>query len=239
MIPKIIHQTWKTEDIPKKWQVFADKVKALNPDWEYTLWTDQRNDEFVKSEYPDFYNIFTGFSRGVMRADVIRYLIMYKIGGVYLDLDYEMLKPFDFGSEKIILPRNRSINFGDKQDELGNCIFASQPGHLFWLDVINDLKNNPPNVTDYSQIVGATGPGLLTRIFRENKYNDITTPDRILYHPPSPRSNKDINKIKNNGISLGIHHSWGSWQERWSKAYLKYKINKIGKKYFKLKKEIV
>ena len=42
-----------------------------------------------------------------MRADVIRYLIMYKIGGVYLDLDYEVLKPFEFGDHKLILPLNR------------------------------------------------------------------------------------------------------------------------------------
>jgi len=226
MIPKIIHQTWKTNEIPKKWLAFEQKVKALNPDWEYRLWTDLDNDDFVKIEYPDFYDIYNGFSRGIMKADVIRYLIMYKIGGVYLDLDYEVLQPFDFGNHKIILPKNRSITYGDKQDELGNCIFASAPGHQFWADVIADLKNNPPTTENYSQVIDATGPGLLTRIYSENNYTDIYLPDRLVYHPPSPNNKKDADKIRNNGISLGIHHPWGSWKDRLSFTYLKNKFKK-------------
>ena len=226
MIPKLIHQTWKTSDIPRKWLRFANTVKTLNPDWKYKLWSDADNDEFVKKEYPEFYDIFTGFSRGIMRADVIRYLIMYKIGGVYLDLDYEILKPFDFGNCDIVLPLNRSKDYGDAKDELGNCFFASAPGHKFWSDVINDLKKDPPVVTDYTQIVEATGPRLLTRIYNTNDYPDICLPERLMYHPPSPHNNKDVELIKNNGISMGIHHVWGSWKERWTLTYLKQKVRK-------------
>ena len=76
MIPKLIHQTWKTSETPKKWLPFVKIVRELNPDWEYKLWSDKDNDMFVKKEYPDFYDTFTGFSRGIMRADVIRYLII-------------------------------------------------------------------------------------------------------------------------------------------------------------------
>ena len=233
MIPKIIHQTWNTDEIPKKWMHFVNRVQELNPDWKYKLWTDDNNDAFVKSEYPDFFDIFKGFSRNIMRADVIRYLIMYKIGGVYLDLDYEVLKPFDFRNHKIVLPLNRSVEYGDEKNELGNCIFASAPGHVFWKDVINDLSKNPPVVTDYSQIVDSTGPGLLTRIYNENNYQDIYLPERLIYHPPSPNRKKDADKIRNNGVSLGIHHPWGSWKERWTSTYIK---NKVQKNFRKLRK---
>jgi mannosyltransferase OCH1-like enzyme len=232
MIPKLIHQTWKTNQAPEKWLPLVQKVQSLNPEWEYKLWSDADNDEFVKREYPDFHEIFTGFSRGVMRADVIRYLIMYKLGGVYLDLDYEMLKPFDFEDWDLVLPLNRSIKSGDKADSIGNCFFASVPGHPFWLDVIDELKNHPPVVTDYTQIVEATGPLLLTRIFYRNAYQGVCLPERMVYHPPSPHSLKDLKKIeliKNNGISLGIHYTWSSWKERWSLAYVKEKAGKIFK----------
>ena len=226
MIPKLIHQTWKTGDVPRKWRRFADTVREMNPGWEYRLWTDADNDEFVRREYPEFYEIFTGFSRGIMRADVIRYLIMFKIGGVYLDLDYEVLRPFDFGDCRVVLPMNRSRAFGDPSNELGNCIFASVPGHRFWYDVIEDLRTNPPAVSEYTQIVEATGPRLLTRIYNSNNYPDICVPERLVYHPPSPHGRKEIEQIRNNGISLGIHHLWGSWKERWSLAYLKNKYRK-------------
>ena len=227
MIPKIINQTWKTKEIPKKWRPFVRKVRELNPDWEYKLWTDADIDEFVAREYPDFTDVFQGFSRQIMRVDVIRYLIMHKTGGVYLDLDYEVLIPFDFGNKEIILPQNRSIEFEDEKDELGNCFFASVPGHRFWLDVITDLKQNPPLVTDYTQVYHATGPQYLTRIFNEKNYSDVYSPERLVYHPPSPHSKKDIRRIKNNGISLGIHHPWGSWKERWTLAYIRDKAQKI------------
>ncbi len=222
MIPNIIHQTWKTNNIPKKWKYFVKKVKELNPEWEYRLWTDEDNDKFVQQKFPDFYDIYKGFSKNIMRADVIRYIIMYKIGGVYLDLDYEVLKPFDFQDKKVVLPYNRSKQYGDKIDNLGNCFFASIPGHPFWLDVINDLQDNPPVVTDYHQVGHVTGPRLLTRIYFKNNYPDIHTPGRLLYHPPNNR--KHLKKVRNNGVSLGIHHPWGSWKERWTLSHIKDKF---------------
>ncbi|RKD91694.1 glycosyltransferase family 32 protein [Mangrovibacterium diazotrophicum] len=109
MIPKIIHQTWKDEQIPGEWIPYVDKVKRLNSGWTYKLWTDEAMQKFVEDEFPDFLERYLGFSRNVMRADAFRYLIMYKIGGVYLDLDYEVLKPFDFKDYRVVLPHNRQI----------------------------------------------------------------------------------------------------------------------------------
>ena len=56
---------------------------------------------------------------------------MDKIGGLYLDLDYEMIKTFDFKNASIVLPLNRSKKFGDNENSLGNCIFASVANHPF------------------------------------------------------------------------------------------------------------
>lgn len=242
MIPKLIHQTWKTNDIPKKHRRFVNKLKTLNPDWSYKLWTDEDNDGFVKREFPEFYQVFKGFSRNIMRADVIRYLIMYRFGGVYLDLDYEVLKPFDFGTKNIILPLALSIKDGDSVNMLGNCFLASVPRHKFWLDVINDLKNNPPMVTDYTQVIDASGPGLLTRIYCGSVYHDICTPEKIVYNPIDNLNTigyrkKYIDKIKNNGVSLGIHYTWGSWIERLTLTYFKAKFRlEFRKTYSKLRK---
>ena len=121
MIPRIIHQTWKDSAVPKKWHPFIKAVKEMNPTWEYRLWTDNDNDEFVAEEFPDFVDIFRGFSRNIMRADVIRYLIMYKIGGVYLDLDYEVLAPFDF-ELTFVLPLTEALRRSPMNWETAFCI---------------------------------------------------------------------------------------------------------------------
>ncbi len=226
MIPKIIHQTWKTNEAPYKWKEYIQKLKQLNPDWEYHLWSDDDNDAFVRKEFLDFYPTYQGFSKNIMRADVIRYLLMYKVGGVYLDLDYEVLAPFDFENKKLVLPLNRSKETGDDHDGLGNCFFASEPGHPFWLDVINDLKNNPPDVQDYTGVVEATGPLLLTKVYYRGSYVDVTLPNRMVYHPPTPRKKKDYQTIIDNGVSKGIHHCWGSWKEWFTWTHLKKKLIK-------------
>ena len=229
-IPKIIHQTWKHNRVPGRWKPLVKKVKELNPGWEYKLWTDADNDAFVRREFPEFYPVYRDFPKAIMRADVIRYLLMYKTGGVYLDLDYEVLRSFEFGDHEIILPKNRSLQYGDPQDELGNCFFASAPGHPFWLEAISDLQNNPPVVMNYTEVVEATGPRLLTRIYRRTAFENMYTPERLLYHPPSTRKKKDAERIKRNGISLGIHHTWGSWKERGSWLYWKIKFMRFSKK---------
>jgi mannosyltransferase OCH1-like enzyme len=226
-IPRIIHQTWKNEKIPGKWKPFQQKVKQLHPDWEYRLWTDSDNLDFVRKYYTGFFGIFSRYPKNIMRADVIRYLIMDKIGGLYLDLDYEMIKPFNFQNDTIILPLNRSKKFGDNYDSLGNCIFASIPGHQFWKDVINHLKQNQDDVIEYIQVLDATGPGLLTKIFYQNQYDDIYTPERMVFHPPVPANKKEYLEILNNGISYGIHHGWGIWKERFTWSHLKIKLSEL------------
>lgn len=234
MIPKIIHQTWKTDKVPTKWKGYVKKVRSLNPDWEYRLWTDEGNEDFVKEYFPDFLETFMNFPKNIMRADVIRYLLMYKYGGVYLDLDYEFLEPFNFGEHEVILPLERSIAYGDDRNQLGNCVFASVAGHQFWKDAIESLKQNPPQISEYTEVVEATEPMFLNRIYNENSYEGIHTPERMIYHPPSPNREKAAEAIRNNGISVGIHHPWGSWKERFSLAYFKQKLQKQKNKIKKL-----
>lgn len=213
-IPRIIHQTWKTKEIPAEWLEYQNKVKSLHPGWEYRLWADEDNDEFVKKEFPQFYPVYKAFPKNIMRADVIRYLIMYKIGGLYLDLDYEMLKPFQYADKELVLPVSRDISSRYKKRLLGNCFFASAPGHVFWKHVIDDLQNKPPHVDNYLEVLYTTGPEFLSRVFYEGSYDDAILPERLIFHPSSPRNQRQYNKIIQNGISEGIHHASGSWREK-------------------------
>ncbi len=228
-IPKIIHQTWKDSNVPSKWKNYQKKVQDIYPDWEYRLWTDEDCFKFVEKEFPEFNDIFKNFNLHIMRVDVVRYLIMYKIGGMYLDLDYEFLKKYDFEDKKIVLPKNRSKSYGDEIDGLGNSIFASEPGHQFWKDTIFDLTNNTPVIKDYTEVIESTGPLFLTRLYyaNEDKYNDITLSERLIFHPPSPKTKKEERIIKANNTSYGIHHGWGSWKDRMSLVYFKVKFKKI------------
>src|SRR4051812_18747662 len=105
MIPKILHQTYKSHDnMRRRWLRYQKKLIALHPDWKYNFWTDEDNLKFVKSEFPELLDIYVGLPKNIMRADVIRYMLLYRLGGLYMDMDYEMLRPFEFTNEECVLP---------------------------------------------------------------------------------------------------------------------------------------
>jgi len=93
-IPRIIHQSWKDENIPfdvykKSW---IDSWQIYHPGWEKMFWTDVQNAALVKDYYPDFYDFYTSLSPNIKKADFCRFLYMHKYGGVYVDLDFICLK---------------------------------------------------------------------------------------------------------------------------------------------------
>lgn len=97
-IPKIIHQTFYQTRLPDELQQNVCRLKELNPEWEYRFYDDGDINDFIKKSYPP--NVLDCFSRidiryGAARADLFRYLLMYKCGGVYLDIKSSVTKPLD------------------------------------------------------------------------------------------------------------------------------------------------
>lgn len=90
MIPKIIHQTWKTKVIPEHWKDSSNSCKIYNEDFNYILWTDDSMDEFVKINYPKFYKVYKSYEYNIQRCDAFRYLVLYKYGGGVYRFGYSL-----------------------------------------------------------------------------------------------------------------------------------------------------
>lgn len=88
-IPRIIHQTWKSKHVPSHWKEAVQSVQQLNADqFEYRLWTDEQMHEYVRQVEPEFYKqTFLTYSLDIQRVDAFRYVILYYLGGVYIDMD--------------------------------------------------------------------------------------------------------------------------------------------------------
>ena len=148
---------------------------------------------------------------------------------MYCDLDFEFIRPYDYRDSELILGYEFQRSYGDSVDQLANFVFASVPGHPFWKDVLNDLRYNPPQVSVYLDVVGMTGPELLNRIYRENhhRYKKVTLEPRRVFHPFRMRGKNERQILLNNGTTIGVHHAFGSWRERWTLTYLKQKMRKL------------
>jgi len=94
-ISKILHQTWKDTFIPAALVRFQRTWQLHHPDWAYLLWTDSDNRKFIQQHYPWFLRIYDAYPEHIMRVDAVRYFILYHYGGVYVDLDFECVKPLE------------------------------------------------------------------------------------------------------------------------------------------------
>ena len=54
-IPKIIHQTWKNENLPSQWREYFDGWYYKHPDFVHILWDDDDNLHLVEQHYPEFF----------------------------------------------------------------------------------------------------------------------------------------------------------------------------------------
>jgi inositol phosphorylceramide mannosyltransferase catalytic subunit len=209
MIPKLIHQTAKTREIPRQWQKYQQTLQELHPDWTYRLWTDEDNLAFVQKEFPEYLETFVKLPKNIMRADMIRYFLLHRLGGLYMDLDYEMLRPFDLLDYEVVLPWERDNVC------LSNAFMAASPGNRFFKLVIDELRANPPLQADVAEVEASTGPKFLTKLLPRAQAEGMSVyvPTETLFSPPTPRSPRQYRKIVEAGTAYGIHHCYGTWRE--------------------------
>ncbi len=210
-IPKILHQTYKSEDtLPPTYARCQTVAKRLHEGWTYMFWTDERMEEEVRQSFPELYPVFSILPRMIMKIDVFRYCLMWKYGGVYADLDYLFRKPFDMMNEGLVLPISRRQSKMKYQLRFGNSVFASSPGHPFWRLVLDDILHNKERLlvkSDSDVMDGdyGTGPGFLTRMYwtcPEDMRESITTPNRFLFHPFATMTDDELDEKGSYGVHL-------------------------------------
>src|SRR3972149_8047931 len=134
-IPKIIHQIWIGDKVPEEFKQFQESWRTFHPDWEYRLWTQkdlpelqlQNGDLIAQSRNP-----------GEI-SDMMRYEILYRYGGVYVDMDCECLQSLD------MLHHTYDFYIGiqpldSELVQLGMGIIGSMPGHPLLQYCIDGVK---------------------------------------------------------------------------------------------------
>lgn len=227
-IPKIIHQLWKTDRIPPRWEEAVRTVRRYHRGWDYRLWTDEKMEAYVRNSHPALYPIFLAFDLNIMRADVFRYVLMHDFGGMYCDLDYEFVRPFDYGDAELVLSLEYDKAYGDEEDQIANYVFASVPRHQLWRDILEDIRLSPPVAAELPDVCVATGPKLVTRLFQTNRagYSGVRVTHQPVLSPRRVHGRRERKIYINSGVTYGFHHGWGSWRDRWNLAWLKRRAGK-------------
>jgi len=211
--PLNILQTWKTTELMQEHYDFVMKMRSLNPSAKNLFFVDENIEQFVLMFFPTYHDTFKRFKYTIQRIDFFRYLAVYHYGGLYLDLDMDIVGCFDdLDRTKAIFPvETRDPESGNIL--VGNYAFYAPAGHPFLRHIINCIVN--PIVTE-TEIAAAqkghgdpkehvyvyftTGPELVTKAYHSYAGDDV-----VLLEPSGPYRKDCFG-------DYGEHKSFGMWK---------------------------
>lgn len=237
-IPKIIHHIWMGSKMRMEDEPLYQSWRTYHPDWTFIFWTDNRfnynkgdtvvhsfaqlNDVLEKDKnqpklivvditHLQFDNRIY-FDRAINygeRSDILRYEIVNKIGGLYVDCDFECYKSheilhyvYDFYTGIQPLDTN-SV-------QLGSALFGAIAKHPILETCVQNIKN----MQHIQQIIVKTGPLYFTKIFYmvagKKGYKDIAFPASYFYPQGYEQQFEPKEKWCQNE-SFATHHWAGSW----------------------------
>lgn len=133
MIPKIIHYCWfGGNPIPENLQNYINGWKEKLPDYEIIEWNEENFDiansiPYVKEAYEAKKYAFV--------SDYVRLYALKEYGGVYLDTDVEIVKPFED------LLENASLVTGfETKDSLITAFIACEQGEKHIVEFVDSYK---------------------------------------------------------------------------------------------------
>ena len=138
---KIIHQISKNGLISPELIHYVDSVKKHHSDWEYILWSDD-NDKLIKEEY---YFIWDNYKKvkGIQKADIARYCILHKYGGLYIDTDmlfYKNIEPLIYNKTDIILAPSIPTLPGFTNTVTNYIIYCGKKNNPFWIILLKEIN---------------------------------------------------------------------------------------------------
>jgi mannosyltransferase OCH1-like enzyme len=205
-MPKTIHYCWLSGDpVPETLQVCMKSWKEKLPDYKFILWNFDRFDInsslWVKQAF--------AAKKYAFAADVVRLFAVYNHGGIYLDMDVEIVKPFDD-----LLKNNVMLAYeNNKSKTIEAGCFGAEKGHPFvkaCYDYFFGREFSLKTIDD-----GYTLPRIMKKIHIENsEFHGLPVYAEDYFTAKKFRTGV----IKTTKNTYAIHHFTGSWFSEQEKA---------------------
>lgn len=231
-IPKIVHYIWfgnnEKSELIQKCQI--SNSLYLNG-WDVNEWTESNYEinscAYAIEAYSKKYYAFV--------SDYVRFDILYKYGGVYLDTDVELLKEIP---EEFL--NNEGFTGVESNDKIApGLIFACKAKNPIVMEILKDYKNDRFILPD-GELNKKTVCERVTDIFKKHgfvengKIQDIEGIKVMSseYFCAYDFITKEFDKTKN---TVSIHHYSGTWVSKKQKLFNQFKMilkRVVGKKAF-------
>ena len=179
IIPLKIFQTWHTKDLPVHMNNRVEHLKKTNPRFEHYLYDDNDCREFIKSHFTiEVLNAYDRLIPGAYKADLWRYCILYKLGGIYLDIKYIPVNNFKFIN---LIEQEHWVLDNDKVG-IYNALMVCKPNNEILLKAINQIVINVKTKFYGKCFLEPTGPKLLATYFNDEERNKLDTKHIVMGH---------------------------------------------------------
>lgn len=160
MIPKIIHYCWfGGAEMPDEYAGYIAEWEALHPEWEIKRWDESNSPVDIL-----YLQNALELKNWANCSNFIRLWALENFGGIYLDIDFKLIKPLD-------LFLTEDCFFGFEEGEVDNKIFwvnnaicGSIKNHSFIKECYHFLNR----CYDGSEQANLSGPRLTTELLKIN-----------------------------------------------------------------------
>ncbi|GAB3993232.1 glycosyltransferase [Spirosoma daeguense] len=209
MIPKVIHYCWFGRGaMPAMAYKCLDSWKKFLPDYELQLWNEDTFDissvRYVREAHEARKFAFV--------TDYVRLYALYNFGGIYMDLDVEILKNLD---NLLHLP---AFSGFESDTEVPTGIMASEQYNEWAKEQLDYYTGRPFRLPDGTYDI-TTNVAIISDIMAENGFilkNSYQVYKNVIHIFPKdyfcPKSHSGIITLTDN--TYCIHHFEGSWQPK-------------------------
>jgi len=178
VIPLDIYQTWKTNDLPPKMEKCVETLKKQNPEFRHHLYDDEDCYEFIKDNFdPEVAEAYDALIPGAYKADLWRYCILYKRGGIYLDIKYYCADDFKLidltDKEYFVRDSTAYTTNGDIVDGIYNAMIIALPGNEKLKESIDRIVDNVKTQYYGKSDLEPTGPLCLAKSFSKSDFSNM------------------------------------------------------------------
>jgi inositol phosphorylceramide mannosyltransferase catalytic subunit len=199
-IPKIIHQIWIGKSpMPISFIKITKTWKIKNPEWTHVFYDDEKIYTFLSDNYYNLLPFYNSLTYDIQKVDFLKYLLILKFGGIYVDVDYVCIKPIseifnNYNNKEVFFTLEPSVNakYNGLDTLLGNCFIAALPESTFLSDFVRSIiQQSPISLIDkndkYLYVMNTTGPIALTIFYNHNPTKDyVQLLDHQLFCPLNP-----------------------------------------------------